>query len=594
MPPDILRNAFSRMRSRSAEKGKESVNEATNGPLNTAFNGLKILYNGENATIEARIMAWGYDSNTHSSSLISAQYLHDYADTLVSDLCLERALTSTQKRPIIFIVHSLGGLVLKSALIHSAAARTGAQEEHRSIYLSTYGIIFAGTPHQGGDGVTWGVRLITIASVFVNTNNNMLHHLERDSEEVQRLMRDYAPISGDFRTKFAYEILPTRLPTGTSIMVVPKASAVLPGLADVEAIALYKDHSNLIKFESQDDEGYKKLSGHLFLMAENAAPVIRARWGSAVRSPVGFLQPPPVATAPPMQINVSSRAPPNESPSERTLPADTEILPTIGFRTTGWTILHAAVNNKSVEGVRAVLSKGADPNCETDDKRFTPLWVAACRGLLEISRLLLDAGANVNAVSNEGTTPLKEAAQIGATEVVQLLIERGANLDLAPSIWEDGPLIVAAGKDHIEVVRVLLTAGANSRAQQSGGWSCLHYALHNKNKEMAALILEYSPDVNASTRVGVRPLHLASMAGFVDICSQLVDLGAEVEAKDSGGLTALRVAVQAGQLEAVKMLISRGARTDHVGAEDGHSLMEVALMLGHVSVYLYLEEQTAL
>lgn len=42
----------------------------------------------------ARIMAWGYDSNTHSSSLISAQYLHDHADTLVSDLCLERALTS--------------------------------------------------------------------------------------------------------------------------------------------------------------------------------------------------------------------------------------------------------------------------------------------------------------------------------------------------------------------------------------------------------------------------------------------------------------------------------------------------------------------
>jgi hypothetical protein len=50
MPSYTLRNVFSRMRSRSAEKGKESVNEATNG--NTAFNGLKILYDGENATIE--------------------------------------------------------------------------------------------------------------------------------------------------------------------------------------------------------------------------------------------------------------------------------------------------------------------------------------------------------------------------------------------------------------------------------------------------------------------------------------------------------------------------------------------------------------
>lgn len=63
-----------------------------------------------------------------------------------------------------------------------------------------------------------------------------------------------------------------------------KASAVLPGLADVEAITVHKDHSNLVKFGSQDDEGYKKLSGHDFLMAENAVPHIRARWGSAVRS----------------------------------------------------------------------------------------------------------------------------------------------------------------------------------------------------------------------------------------------------------------------------------------------------------------------
>jgi ankyrin repeat protein len=312
-----------------------------------------------------------------------------------------------------------------------------------------------------------------------------------------------------------------------------------------------------------------------------------------ITAPGGFLQPPPVATTP-MQINVSSGAAPEEPPSERGIPPDTENLPSGGFNFSGWSILHAAVNNKSIEGVRSILNKGGDPNCETDDKKFTPLRVAAAHGLLEITRLLLDAGADVNSVNIEGITPLKEAAQIGATEVVELFIERGANLDLAPYVIKDGPLIVAGANDYIEVVRLLLKAGANCRAQQSGGWSCLHYALLNKNREMAALVLEHSPDVNASTPVGLRPLHLACMAGFVDICSQLMDLGAEVEAKDSGGLTALRVAVQAGQLEVVKILIKRGARTDTVGTKDGHSLMEVALILGHVSVYQYLEEQTTL
>lgn len=65
----------------------------------------------------------------------------------------------------------------------------------------------------------WGVRLIAIASIFVNTNDRMLQHLQRDSEEVHRLMRDYAPISNDFRTKFAYETIPTVLPTGRSMIV---------------------------------------------------------------------------------------------------------------------------------------------------------------------------------------------------------------------------------------------------------------------------------------------------------------------------------------------------------------------------------------
>ncbi|PQE06915.1 Ankyrin repeat-containing domain protein [Rutstroemia sp. NJR-2017a BBW] len=111
---------------------------------------------------------------------------------------------------------------------------------------------------------------------------------------------------------------------------------------------------------------------------------------------------------------------------------------------------------------------------------------------------------------------------------------------------------------------------------------------------MTALVLGYYPDVNASTRVGLRPLHLASMAGFTDICSQLVNLGAEVEARDSDGLTALRVAVQAGELEVVKMLIERGARTDTIGVKDGHSLIEIAVISGHESIIHYLEKQTTL
>lgn len=105
------------------------------------------------------------------------------------------------------------------ALIHSDAARKGALEEHRSIKTSTYGIMFMGTPHQGGNGVQFGKLLVNAASVYKATNSRLLEHLERDSERLQQQLRQYGPIGGEFMTKFAYEEYETPTALGHSIMV---------------------------------------------------------------------------------------------------------------------------------------------------------------------------------------------------------------------------------------------------------------------------------------------------------------------------------------------------------------------------------------
>ncbi|WP_375449286.1 hypothetical protein [uncultured Nostoc sp.] len=104
-------------------------------------------------------------------------------------------------------------------MIHSEGARHGALEEQRSIKVSTYGILFMGTPHQGGNGVHLGELMLNVASIFVTTNNRILQHLERDSEWLQQQLGQYAPISGDFITKFAYETYPTPIAVGEKIMV---------------------------------------------------------------------------------------------------------------------------------------------------------------------------------------------------------------------------------------------------------------------------------------------------------------------------------------------------------------------------------------
>src|SRR5271170_4028519 len=139
----------------------------------------------------ARIMSWGYDANTHSTKELSAMYLYDHAQKLVSDLSLHRQIDKTDTRPIIFVAHSLGGIVLKSALIHSDSTRSKHLYHHKSIKTSTYGIVFMGTPHQGGEGVAWGKRLVYVASIFAKTNDKLLNVLERDSEILQQQLGQY-------------------------------------------------------------------------------------------------------------------------------------------------------------------------------------------------------------------------------------------------------------------------------------------------------------------------------------------------------------------------------------------------------------------
>jgi hypothetical protein len=79
--------------------------------------------------------------------------------------------------------------------------------------------MFMGTPHQGGNGVALGRLMVNVASVFVAANDQLLRHLERDSESLQQQLGQYAPISGDFVTKFAFEEYATPTVLGRSMVV---------------------------------------------------------------------------------------------------------------------------------------------------------------------------------------------------------------------------------------------------------------------------------------------------------------------------------------------------------------------------------------
>ena len=113
--------------------------------------------------------------------------------------------------------------------MHSDRVKEGNLEEQRSVKLSTYGIIFMGTPHQGGQGVNMGKILVNVAKVLGDTNDSLLKHLEEHSDLLQQQISEFSLISQSFDIKFAYETKPTPLFGVVAKVVCLSCSSVITG-----------------------------------------------------------------------------------------------------------------------------------------------------------------------------------------------------------------------------------------------------------------------------------------------------------------------------------------------------------------------------
>ena len=144
-----------------------------------------------------------------------------------------------------------------------------------------------------------------LASVFVNTNREVLEHLGRNSEWLEYQQTLFLPISNKFETICFYETCATPLPGGSSLLVcfnafvlvipfrceltisrqvVPKHSACIPGALGTAKIAISSDHTNMVKFKDVDDEGFRKVHAELSIMLKKALPKIEQNWEEQARA----------------------------------------------------------------------------------------------------------------------------------------------------------------------------------------------------------------------------------------------------------------------------------------------------------------------
>lgn len=132
-----------------------------------------------------RVFTWGYDADIDGFGSASQSTIHQHAGSLLSDIADQREIADPYKRPIAFVVHGLGGIIVKAALNRSVATEGTRLKD---IAPSTFGVCFLGTPHRGSSSASLGkvAYQITVAATR-RPNTRLLQGLERNSETLEQI-----------------------------------------------------------------------------------------------------------------------------------------------------------------------------------------------------------------------------------------------------------------------------------------------------------------------------------------------------------------------------------------------------------------------
>ena len=266
----------------------------------------------------------------------------------------------------------------------------------------------------------------------------------------------------------------------------------------------------------------------------------------------------------------------------------------------------AAANGRGFEGRTPLADSSNAKVADFASGWLTSLMLAAREGDLELARLLVGAGADVNAVGGDGKTALALAIFNGNYEVASFLVDSKADVNRAdaqrftPLFWavdrrnmETAPNFPwMATADPMPLIRKLLDAGANPnaivnntpRARMREGSprivfaTALMRAAFAADLELAKLLLAYGADPSIVSRDGETMVSAAAGLAFIhgyhrgksederlELVKLLVELGNDVNQQDDYGITPLMAAANMGHVKVIQYLVDKGA---DLGAHD--------------------------
>ncbi len=157
----------------------------------------------------------------------------------------------------------------------------------------------------------------------------------------------------------------------------------------------------------------------------------------------------------------------------------------------------------------------------------------------------------------------------------------------------DSRLIDATKRQDVAAVRALLKQQVDVNATDADGSTALHWAAQRNSLELVTLLMGAGAKASASTRYRVTPLYLASLNGNAAVMERLLDAGADANGLAHEGQTMLMTAALAGHADAVRLLLTRGAKVDTIEPYKGQTALMWAAAEGNTAAAAVLIEAGA-
>jgi ankyrin repeat protein len=206
-------------------------------------------------------------------------------------------------------------------------------------------------------------------------------------------------------------------------------------------------------------------------------------------------------------------------------------------------------------------------------------------------RLLTANPALAKEKDHQQNKPLHLAALKGADELVKHLISIGAEVNPRNKFGQT-PLHRAMVGGSFTTVKLLIDAKAEVNGRDNQGLTPLHVAAQRKHADIVRLLLEKKAELDAPDAFRRRPLHMGIMGSHAAVVGEMVKAGADYKHIDSNGNNYLLLAAGGGNPELVTLFLDLKLEINSVNRQK-YSAAHFAAQNGHVEVLEVLDKRGA-